>query len=47
MVYDPRKNPFHLYDFNKEIPNPITKKHAISDPKYKKHYELKTYRGKK
>ena len=20
MVFDPRKNPFHLYDFNKEIP---------------------------
>ena len=47
IVYYPRKNPFHAYDFNKEIPNPITRKHAIADPKYKKFYKPKIYKERK
>ena len=47
MVYDPKKNPFLDYDFNLEVPNPLTRKHGVTDPKYKKHYQAKIYKGKK
>ena len=47
MDYEPSKNPFHVYNFNHKIPNPITRKHALTDLKYKKQYQAIIYKGKK
>ena len=47
MVYTPSINPFQDYDFNHSIANPLTRKHAVSEPKYKKRYPAKVYNKKK
>jgi len=47
MVYTPSINPFQDYDFNHPIPNPLTRKHAISEPEYNKRYPAKVYNKRK
>ena len=47
MVYTPSINPFQDYDFNQPIANPLTRKHAVSDPKYKNRYPAKVYNRRK
>ena len=43
MVYTPSTNPFNEYDFNSNIANPLTRKHATSDPNYGNRYPPKIY----
>jgi hypothetical protein len=43
-TYTPGKNPFDRHDFSKDIPNPDTRKEALTNPAYKVYYELKTYK---
>ena len=47
MVYTPDRNPFMDYDFNAKIANPLTRKHALSDPQYGKRFPPKIYNRKK
>ena len=42
-TYDLVTDPFKDHDFSQEIPNPITRKHALSDPNYKKVFEPRTF----
>jgi hypothetical protein len=37
-------NPFHHHDSNQAIPNPLTRKHALSDPNYEKRSAPKIYK---
>ena len=46
MIYTPSTNPFNEYDFDEPIPNPLTRKHSVSDPQYSKRYPPKTYTKK-
>jgi hypothetical protein len=40
----PGMNPFDKHEFTKDIPNPDTRKEAITIPDYKVYYDLKTYK---
>ena len=44
--YDSQKNPFNEHDFTEAIPNPLTRKHAMTDPGYKKIYQPRIFRKK-
>ena len=44
MPYTLNSNPFSGYDFNQNIPNPVTRKHAISDKVYEKRFPPKIYK---
>ena len=46
MIYTPSTNPFNEYDFDEPIPNPLTRKHSVSDPQYSKRFPPKTYTKK-
>ena len=43
MVYTPNINPFQEYDFNNPIANPLTRRHAITEPKYQKRFPPKIH----
>ena len=43
-VYMPVMDPFDGYNFTAEIPNPVTRKAALTAPAYTKYYELKTFK---
>ena len=47
MVYTPSTNPFQNYDFNHPIANPLTRKHAVSEPKYEKRFPPKIHNRRK
>ena len=46
MPYTPSTNPFNEYDFNAPIANPVTRKHATSDPIYGNRFPPKIYNKK-
>ena len=46
MIYTPSTNPFNEYNFDETIPNPLTRKHSVSDPQYSIRYPPKTYTKK-
>ena len=46
MVYTPSTNPFNEYDFTANVANPLTRRHATSDPKYADRYPPKIYNKK-
>ena len=46
MAYIPGTNPFNSYDFRADIPNPVTRKHAVTDPVYKTVYPASTFKKK-
>lgn len=44
MPYSLNSNPFAEYDFSQHIPNPVTRKHALSDKSYEKRFPPKVYK---
>ena len=46
MAFVPGTNPFNYYDFKADIPNPVTRKHAITDPIYNTALPASTFKKK-